>query len=108
VEVQQLSYLHLSRTLEEKCSLIAKQKEEIEVLKQCVQDIRNNKEFKTTEEQRLNNAEVLRLKQQEKEYLDNLREIDILKSNIREVRRKYEAMANEKNLTSQRYNKLLK
>lgn len=50
----------------------------------------------------------MRLKQQEKEYLDNLREIDILKNNIREVRRKYEAMANEKNLTSQRYNKLLK
>lgn len=70
-------------------------------------DIRQNKETYNIEEERSRMQEMLRLKQLEKQYMENLKEFDGMKENLREIRKKYECAVSEKNMALSKYKTVL-
>ena len=50
---------------------------------------------------------MIRLRQLEKEYMDNLKEFEGMKDNMREIRKKYDNAVNEKNAVVAKYHKVL-
>ena len=50
---------------------------------------------------------MIRLRQLEKEYMDNLKEFEGMKDNMREIRKKYDNAVNEKNAVVGKYHKVL-
>ena len=101
------SSAELGRWLEEKERVVVRQKEEIAVLRKFIEDISHNREYRDQEEELKRQQEMLRLRQQESSYLHNLRELDGLKASLGRIKKKYEALLNEKNAMSLRNSALL-
>lgn len=78
-----ISYTNISRTLEEKNHIIDHQKTEIAMLKQCVNDIHYNRQAREGEEEARRQQEIKRLKRLEKEYTENLSELESMKEHFR-------------------------
>ena len=72
----------MSKTLEQKNHLIEQQRYEIEALKKCMEEARGSRESRVSEDSRVRSEELAKLKLKEKDYLDNLKEIKLLKGNL--------------------------
>lgn len=81
--LKMISYTNISRSLEEKNHIIEHQKTEIAMLKQCVSDIHHNRHSREGEEEARRHQEIKRLKQLEKEYTENLSELESMKEHLR-------------------------
>ena len=77
------------------------------MLRKFIEDISHNREYRDQEEELKRQQEMLRLRQQESSYLHNLRELDGLKASLGRIKKKYEALLNEKNAMSLKNSALL-
>jgi len=50
---------------------------------------------------------MARLRELEKEYMQNLKEFDGMKENMRDIRKQYDSAVNEKNAMTQKYKNVL-
>ncbi len=101
--LRMISHTNVNRHLQEKSlmikqqtSMIEQQKGQIAVLKQCVMDIKAGKLVVEAEEERQKQVQIGELRQLERDYSQNLREFQMMKEHLRDIRTKYELSQRQK------------
>ena len=88
--------VQMGKLFEEKSQVIEHQRAEISTLRQCVSDIKNNREVREVEEEQGRKIELVKLRRMEKEYMDNLDEFQAMRDDVKEIKLKYNHVLIEK------------